>query len=179
MKKYENIHPRIKIGQYNYTGLNIYNLKIKTQFSFCFLFCFCFCFLFCFVFVFCFCFCFCFVLFFGGFLFVFCFCLFVCLFVCLFFKCFPNFPFLCYHTKSEPTLTNRNDSKVIRFRTTFLLLPWSKCIHSNLKGSIITFKLNLDVIYRPHGHVLSLKWLFLIKNGNFFTFDCCGVRTSL
>ena len=60
-----------------------------------------------------------------------------------------------------------------------LFLPWSKCIHSNLKGIIITFKQKLNVIYRPHGHVLSLKWLFLIKNGNFFTFGCCGVRKTL
>ena len=52
----------------------------------------------------------------------------------------------------------------------FFFLPWSKCIHCNLKG-IFMFKLKLDVTYRPHGHVLSLKWLFLVKNGNFFTFD--------
>ena len=31
-----------------------------------------------------------------------------------------------------------------------LFLPWSKCIHSNLKGMIIPFKQNSDVIYRPH-----------------------------
>ena len=31
--------------------------------------------------------------------------------------------------------------------------------HSNLKGIIVTFKQKLDVIYRPHGRVLSLKCL--------------------
>ena len=48
-----------------------------------------------------------------------------------------------------------------------LFLPWSKCIHSNLcynnsflKGIIITFKQKLDMIYRPHGPLLSPKWLF-------------------
>ena len=30
------------------------------------------------------------------------------------------------------------------------------------------------MIYRPNGRVLSLQWLFLVKNGNFFTFGCCG-----
>ena len=29
------------------------------------------------------------------------------------------------------------------------------------------FKQKLDVIYRPHGCVLSFKWLFLVQNGNF------------
>ena len=57
-----------------------------------------------------------------------------------------------------------------------LFLPWLKCIHSILKGIILTFKQKLDVINRPHCRVLSLKWLFLVKNGNFFTFSCCGVR---
>ena len=37
------------------------------------------------------------------------------------------------------------------------------------------FKQKLNVIYRPHGRILSLKWLFLVKYGNFFTFGCCGV----
>ena len=36
-----------------------------------------------------------------------------------------------------------------------LFLPWSNCIHNNLKGIIITFKQNLDVIYRPRGCVLK------------------------
>ena len=59
-----------------------------------------------------------------------------------------------------------------------LFLPWSKCIHRNLKGIIITFK-KLDVIYRPHMCVLYIKWQFLVKNGNFFTFGCCGAPKTL
>ena len=48
-----------------------------------------------------------------------------------------------------------------------LCLPWSICIHNNLKWIIIQFKQKLDVIYRPYGHVLSLKLLFLVQNGCF------------
>ena len=55
-----------------------------------------------------------------------------------------------------------------------LFLPWSKCTHSNLKGIIIIFKQNLDMIYKPRGRILSPKWLFLVKNSNFVTFGCCG-----
>ena len=41
------------------------------------------------------------------------------------------------------------------------------------------FKQKIDMIYRPHGCILSLKWLFLVKNGNFFTFGCGEVRKTL
>ena len=60
-----------------------------------------------------------------------------------------------------------------------VFLPWSKYIHSYLKGIIITFKQKLDEIYWPHGCVLSPKWLFLVKSGNLVTFGCCGVRETL
>ena len=82
---------------------------------------------------------------------------------------------------SDPTVTSDplySLWKRQKLKIWILFLPWSKFIHSSLKGIIITFKQNLDVIYRPHGRVLSLKWLFLVKNGNFFTFGCCGVRTN-
>ena len=53
-----------------------------------------------------------------------------------------------------------------KFEIWILFLPWS-------------LKQKLDVIYWPYGRVLSLKWLFLVRNGNFFTFGCCGVRKTL
>ena len=37
----------------------------------------------------------------------------------------------------------------------------------------------MDVIYRPHSRLLSLKWLFLVKNGSFFTFGCYRVCKTL
>ena len=66
-------------------------------------------------------------------------------------------------------------------KSEFLLfvLPWSKYIHSNPKGIIILLKQNLDVTYRPHGHVLCHKWLFLVKNGNFSISGSCGVCKSV
>ena len=60
-----------------------------------------------------------------------------------------------------------------------LFLSWSKCIHMNLKGITIAFKQKSNAIYRPHGCIFSLKWLFLVKNGIFFTFGCCGVPKIL
>ena len=77
---------------------------------------------------------------------------------------------------SYPYIAYGKDQK---WKIWILYLPWSKCIHINLKGIIITFKQKLDVIYRPHGPILSLKWLFLVINANFFTFGCCGVRKTL
>ena len=53
-------------------------------------------------------------------------------------------------------------------------------MHSQQSKMIfIIFKQNLDVIYRPNGRVLSLQWLFLVKNGNSVTFDCGGVHKIL
>ena len=40
----------------------------------------------------------------------------------------------------------------------------------------------MDMIYKPHGRILNLKWLFLVKNAyffTFFTFGSCGVRKTL
>ena len=48
-----------------------------------------------------------------------------------------------------------------------LFLPRSICIHSNLKGIIILFKQKSDVIFSPHGRVLSSKWLILVKMVSF------------
>ena len=74
-----------------------------------------------------------------------------------------NLVFRPHHHLRPPTcIAYEKDQKL---KIWILFLPWSKCIHSNLKGIIITFKQKLDVIYRPHGCVLSLKWLFLVKNG--------------
>ena len=47
-----------------------------------------------------------------------------------------------------------------KLRIWILFLPWSKCIHRNLEGIIIPLKQKLNMIYRPHGHVLVPKWLF-------------------
>ena len=41
------------------------------------------------------------------------------------------------------------------------------------------FELILDLIYRPHGSILSPKCLFLVKAGNLFTFGSCGVRKPI
>ena len=35
------------------------------------------------------------------------------------------------------------------------------------------------MIYRPHGRILCLKWLILVKNGNFLSFGYCGVPKTL
>ena len=59
----------------------------------------------------------------------------------------------------------------------FLFLLCSKWIHSNLKWIIIMFKQELNMIYRTHGHVLTMfksQMAVLVKNGNFVTFGCCG-----
>ena len=56
------------------------------------------------------------------------------------------------------------------------ILRWAHFLRSSI---ITTFKQKLDVIYRSHSRVLSLKWLFLVKNGNFVTSGCCGVCKTL
>ena len=44
------------------------------------------------------------------------------------------------------------------------VFAWSKCIQSNLKGVIITFKQTLDVIYKPHS--LNVKRVKKRVNAN-------------
>ena len=58
-------------------------------------------------------------------------------------------------------------------------LPWSKCIHSNLNGTIMPFKQKSNIIYRPRGRVSSPKWLLLIKMVILAHFGLSGVRETL
>ena len=66
-----------------------------------------------------------------------------------------------------------------KLKIRILFLPWSKRIHSNLKGIIILFKQKLNIVYRPHCHVLGPKWLFWSKIVIFVTFGCCWVHKIL
>ena len=60
-----------------------------------------------------------------------------------------------------------------------LFVSGSKCIKSNLKKELITFKKTLNAVYWPHGCGLSLKWAVLVKNSIFLTFGWCGERKTL
>ena len=90
-----------------------------------------------------------------------------------------NMPFKKSKCLSDPYMTYGKDQKM---KIWILFLPWSKWIHSNLRGSGIIVPLNKNWTWstnKPHGHVLSPKWLFLVKNGNSFTFGCWWVHKTL
>ena len=82
-------------------------------------------------------------------------------------------------TPPLPQTAYRAYGKGQNLKIRILFLPWSKCIHINQKGIIIPFKQNSDMIYWPHGRVLSLKWLILSKMVIFVTFGHWGVLKTL